>query len=148
MAGVDAASETALLLDFLGHVCCGVSRRRPLQKRDCQRDSRSKRQAACEFRRQNSACDLLCALPPPLPRLALPAESRPCGYLSTTKSAAWTALRLSLRLLLLLFSLLFCELMLPLTLSWWSDLIVHLCCFLVRAQNNGNYYQPLRFSLI
>lgn len=30
MAGVQAASEAALLLDFLGHVCCGVSRRRPL----------------------------------------------------------------------------------------------------------------------
>jgi hypothetical protein len=30
VAGVQAASEAALLLDFLGHVCCGVSRRRPL----------------------------------------------------------------------------------------------------------------------
>ena len=55
VAGVQAASEAALLLDFLGHVCCGVSRRRPLPGKRGQRFE--KRRAACEFLRQNSACD-------------------------------------------------------------------------------------------
>lgn len=77
MAGVDAASEAALLLDFLGHVCCGVSRRRPLQERDAEK---SRIQAAGRICFGETPRGIDCAP-------AKPASPRFVGYLITARSS-------------------------------------------------------------
>jgi hypothetical protein len=66
VAGVQAASEAALLLDFLGHVCCGVSRRRPLPGK---RGTRFRTAGSVRISSAKLRVRLLCVRSPPPPSL-------------------------------------------------------------------------------
>lgn len=108
MAGVQAASEAALLLDFLGHVCCGVSRRRPLQGMRGQRFE-NRRQRANFIGKTPRATFRVCApsAAAAKPFLAFSSQaSVPDIFEHAGKLSACSALRLPLWLSLL-FSCLF-----------------------------------------